>query len=119
MNTNKQKADRLTRELLNDCHEIPPKGMDLRIMELIKKEVPVKRPCVVKDSSCMGGVIFLAIGYVILIVCLVIMTMTYKDDLGSIYFQLKEAFPYILSLIALGSSFVFYSMIDRVMSFTK
>ena len=43
MNTNKQKADRLTRDLLKDCYEIPAKGMDLRIMELIKKEAPVKK----------------------------------------------------------------------------
>ena len=119
MNTNKQKADRLTRDLLKDCYEIPPKGMDLRIMELIKKEAPVIRKKDVKECSSIGGIISLGVGYVILVISLITILLINKDDLGSMYTQLKDAFPYILSLVAIASSFIFYFCLDKVLTFSR
>ena len=119
MNTNKQKADRLTRDLLKDCYEIPPKGMDLRIMELIKKEAPVIRKKDVKECSSIGGIISLGVGYVILVISLITILLINKDDLGSMYTQLKDAFPYILSLVAIASSFIFYFCMDKVLTFSR
>ena len=39
MNSINQKADNLTRALLKDCRETPPKGMDLKIMDIKKSSV--------------------------------------------------------------------------------
>ena len=35
------------------------------------------------------------------------------------YTQLKDAFPYILSLVAIASSFIFYFCMDKVLTFSR
>ena len=67
MNSINQKADNLTRALLKDCRETPPKGMDLKIMDLIQKEAPLKRPVIVDEGYSQGGIIALGIGCLLLI----------------------------------------------------
>lgn len=119
MNMNKYEVDRLTKALLKDCREIPPKGLDLRIMERIRSEAPLTRPYVLKEPRPYGGLILLGIAYFVVLVCCILTVIEYKDNLGLFYYQFKEAYPYFLSLIAIGSSFVMYMVLDKVISFTK
>ena len=119
MNSINQKADNLTRALLKDCRETPPKGMDLKIMDLIQKEAPLKRPVIVDEGYSQGGIIALGIGCLLLILVGLLLLITHKNDLGTLYFQIRESFPYVLSILSIVSFFIFFTMMDRLMTYTK
>ena len=119
MNSINQKADNLTRALLKDCRETPPKGMDLKIMDLIQKEAPLKRPVIVDEGYSQGGIIALGIGCLLLILVGLLLLITHKNDLGTLYFQIRESFPYVLSILSIVSFFIFFTMMDWLMTYTK
>ena len=119
MNSINQKADNLTRALLKDCRETPPKGMDLKIMDLIQKEAPLKRPVIVEEGYSQGGIIALGIGCLLLILVGLLLLITHKNDLGTLYFQIRESFPYVLSILSIVSFFIFFTMMDWLMTYTK
>jgi len=86
---------------------------------LIQKEAPLKRPVIVEEGYSQGGIIALGIGCLLLILVGLLLLITHKNDLGTLYFQIRESFPYVLSILSIVSFFIFFTMMDRLMTYTK
>lgn len=111
--------DRLTKDLLKEGMVEPSPDLSLRIMDLIMQEAPLEVPQVKKAKIHQGLSPFLIFGiliaYLLLAVALFVHFAQQPAALEHTFHNLKDKLPYILTLVAIAGSFIFYSTLDKIL----
>lgn len=120
MNTSDKDINRLTKKLLKEGMVEPSPDLSMRIMDLIMKEEPLKVPEVkrVKYRSGMSPFLLVGIMIVYLVAFAGLLIFFSQQPAGSINHLLdglKEKLPYILTIASIAGSFIFYSVLDKVL----
>lgn len=121
MSTSDKDINRLTKKLLKEGVVEPSPDLNLRIMDLIMQEEPLKVPEVKKVKARSGMPPFMIVGIIIvyLLAFAGLLMFVGQQPEGSVSHMLngvKEKLPYILTLAAIAGSLIFYSVLDRVLA---
>lgn len=123
MNTTDKDIDKLTHDLLRCNMPEPSPGLANLIMKRIMQEAPVTSGRVIKVSIESGlnlPVIFVSvIVYLVLFAGVLLLWQSQSGGSVSLLYGLKEVIPYLLTVAAIGGSFVFFSALDNVLFWWK
>lgn len=120
MNTTDKDIEKLTRDLIRCSVPEPSPGLGNLIMERILKEAPIAPRPVMKVSLMFGLtipviLIFLII-YMLLFMGFLFLLQSYPGGPGVMLSGLKEILPYLLTIMAIAGSLVFFSALDKILS---
>lgn len=119
MNTTDKDIEKLTHELLRCSMPEPSPGLANLIMKRIIKETPVVSKPVMKVSIesdlNLPVIIISVIVYLVLFAGALFLWQSQPERSGNILSGLKEAIPYLLIVVAIGGSLLFFSALDNVL----
>ena len=99
----------------------PSPDLSLKIMDLIMQEEPLKVPEVKKVKWHSGMSPFIIIGIIIVYLVafaglLMLVGRQAEGNVNHLLTGLKEKLPFILTVVAIVGSLIFYSTLDKVLA---
>ncbi|WP_195373241.1 MULTISPECIES: hypothetical protein [Parabacteroides] len=121
MNKSDKDINRLTRKILKEGMVEPSPDLSLKIMDLIMQEEPLKVPEVKKVKWHSGMSPFMIIGIIIVYLVafaglLMLVGRQPEGNVNHLLTGLKEKLPFILTVVAIVGSLIFYSTLDKVLA---
>ena len=121
MNKSDKDINRLTRKILKEGMVEPSPDLSLKIMDLIMQEEPLKVPEVKKVKWHSGMSPFIIIGIIIVYLVafaglLMLVGRQPEGNVNHLLTGLKEKLPFILTVVAIVGSLIFYSALDKVLA---
>ncbi|MCL3852409.1 hypothetical protein M1P97_14040 [Parabacteroides sp. GYB001] len=121
MNKSDKDINRLTRKILKEGMVEPSPDLSLKIMDLIMQEEPLKVPEVKKVKWHSGMSPFIIIGIIIVYLVafaglLMLVGRQPEGNVNHLLTGLKEKLPFILTVVAIVGSLIFYSTLDKVLA---
>lgn len=121
MNKSDKDINRLTRKILKEGMVEPSPDLSLKIMDLIMQEEPLKVPEVKKVKWHSGMSPFMIIGIIIVYLVafaglLMLVGQQPEGNVNHLLTGLKEKLPFILTVVAIVGSLIFYSTLDKVLA---
>lgn len=121
MNKSDKDINRLTRKILKEGMVEPSPDLSLKIMDLIMQEEPLKIPEVKKAKWHSGMSPFMIIGIIIVYLVafaglLMLVGQQPEGNVNHLLTGLKEKLPFILTMVAIAGSLIFYSALDRILA---
>ncbi|WP_075559081.1 MULTISPECIES: hypothetical protein [Parabacteroides] len=121
MNKSDKDINRLTRKILKEGMVEPSPDLSLKIMDLIMQEEPLKVPEVKKVKWHSGMSPFMIIGIIIVYLVafaglLMLVGQQPEGNVNHLLTGLKEKLPFILTMVAIAGSLIFYSALDKVLA---
>ena len=113
MNKSDKDINRLTRKILKEGMVEPSPDLSLKIMDLIMQEEPLKVPEVKKVKWHSGMSPFMIIGIIIVYLVafaglLMLVGQQPEGNVNHLLTGLKEKLPFILTMVAIAGSLIFY-----------
>ena len=120
MNKSDKDINRLTRKILKEGMVEPSPDLSLKIMDLIMQEEPLKVPEVKKVKWHSGMSPFMIIGIIIVYLVafaglLMLVGQQPEGNVNHLLTGLKEKLPFILTMVAIAGSLIFYGVLDFVL----
>ena len=121
MNKSDKDINRLTRKILKEGMVEPSPDLSLKIMDLIMQEEPLKVSEVKKVKWHSGMSPFMIIGIIIVYLVafaglLMLVGQQPEGNVNHLLTGLKEKLPFILTMVAIAGSLIFYSALDKVLA---
>lgn len=114
MEKKEQEIDRITRSLMKETVEQPPEELNSRIVGLLLKMAPAKKPFRIKKALSPGLLFGVLVVYMFLVAGgLMLLKDKTAGEIVEWMLFLKDLFPVFLTLAGGVSFFLFFAQLDE------